>query len=174
MGSLSYKQKTWLLYLLLVLLSYLMYKKMFVATIQLVETTNELTEKLESESTGVGNVKDLQSEMARYDKIALHTDSMVDPASEVLNFLSTVSSGTHVKVETVDPTTSQEVQAYRINSFTVKISGDYISLLKSIDLMEKRVKTAKLASTRFFSEQKNDNTEPILYAELILQYITKK
>ncbi|MES2629005.1 MAG: hypothetical protein V4616_08550, partial [Bacteroidota bacterium] len=99
MNALSYKQKTWLLYVLLVLLAWLLYKKMFSSTILLVQNTAQLEEKLINAETNGSQMAELQREMAHYSKIALHTDSMPDPANEVLNFVSTASSAAHVQVE---------------------------------------------------------------------------
>ncbi|MES2629006.1 MAG: hypothetical protein V4616_08555, partial [Bacteroidota bacterium] len=68
---------------------------------------------------------------------------------------------------------SYTIQSYVINTFTIRLTGDYASLLKVIDMLERRVNSAKLASVRYYTHQKNSNSELKLYAELSLQYISR-
>ncbi len=174
MNSLSYKHKSWVLYLLLVLLAYLLYSKLFTGTIQLIQSNGELAARLESDEKNLVRSGDLKLEIERYNKLKLHNDSTSDPANEVLDFISDASSTIDVRVDSFDPEVIEELQGYLVHTFRIRITGNYISMLKMIDLMERRVADARLASTRFYSDKKNTNSDIKVYAELTMRYISKK
>ncbi len=175
MKTLSYKHKTWLLYILLILLVYLLHQKVFSGTVALINNTSEFAQKMElSGSNSFSSTAELKAELEQYNTVSVISSDTANPANEVLNFVSAKAEAHQVTIESFEPATTFELNNYQINNFPVRLSGDFISLLTVIDLMETKLQIARIASLRFYTVEKNNANETKLYAELSLQYITKK
>ncbi len=173
MKGLSYQRKTWLLYLLLVLLVYLLHKRMFTPTLDLISQVGDFSEKMGNGQAGTFvNAEELKWELDQYNGLSVINEDSLDPGNEVLNLIASGDEDLDVAIESLEQASIQEVNRYRIHTFPVKLSGNFIALLTAIDQLEMSLRLTRISSVRFYTEQKNSNS-PKLYAELWLQYITK-
>jgi hypothetical protein len=173
MAGLSYKYKTYLLCGVFVLLGYLLYKKVFSATILLAKTGYALDEQLQKQQQDDTESKALEAQLKNYDHILLADSLDTDPGRALLNFLS-LNNEDQLVLEDFSPPLVHSVGQYQVHTHRVKLEGDYISLLKMVNRVEQQYKGGNLSSVSFVTTEKINSGEKKLYAELYMQHIAHR
>lgn len=171
MNKFNYQQKIWILLSVFSVLLYLVAKRLLFPTVELIENVYQIENTIDSSASS--NLEELKTELRRFDGIVLRSDTTSDPRNDLLKLVSTESGKTNIGIEQFFENKPQVVNGHHLYSFNSVISGDFISLLRTIQSIETSIHGATLSSTRFYTNEERSKSPTKLYAELRFQYVGK-
>lgn len=169
----SYKQKNFALLVIAVLLFAVSYKRAFSKTIETNTYINELEIRKLEALNSQKEIRQLQKNVAQLNKLLGKENVSVEQVQQgFLNFLARKSS--KLQVKQIDEVYGFEHPDFKINTFKIELQGDFISVLKFINELEKSFDDARLIHFEMNSEKDLVTNKTDLTTTLLIQNYVQK
>lgn len=169
----SYKQKNFALLVIAVLLFAVSYKRAFSKTIETNTYINELEIRKQEALNSQKEIRQLQKNVAQLNKLLGKENVSVEQVQQgFLNFLARKSS--KLQVKQIDEVYGFEHPDFKINTFKIELQGDFISVLKFINELEKSFDDARLIHFEMNSEKDLVTNKTDLTTTLLIQNYVQK
>jgi hypothetical protein len=164
----TYRQKKYAMFILLVLLLAVSYKRSFRTTLDRLEEIEEIEQKQEEAKYAVQSIQVTQKSIQELNKIIGEENVTVEKVQQgFLSFFTKKS--TRMEVYQVDEVLRYKHPDYSILTHQVVLKGNFLHSLSFIYQLEKEFRLAKLINVTFVSEKKNNDEIEQLYTVLLVQ-----
>lgn len=164
----SYKQKNFALIVLAILLIAVSYKRVFKTTLDSVQYSQELQNKIEQSKNADSQIRDKYREIALLNKnIGKENVSVEKVQQGFLNFFADKANG--LTVYSIDEVLVYQHPDYKINTHRIVLKGGYLNALKFIYNLEKDFSLGKVLNLTFEYRKASIEEEKDLYTTILLQ-----
>lgn len=170
LSSISYLLKCKLLLAGFVIFILLFYKLSFVPTWQLLNETQVMEEKRQAVQQAPERINYLQSELKLTEALFM-TDSLNGNLQHnLIDEMAVYCNQSTVTVKEIPMQVMHKQDYFLIETFRIRLEGEFKSLLQLLFLMEKKY-PGKIASVHFASIKNYKTRIPVLYADFYFQHI---
>lgn len=168
----SFKQKNYVLAILVVLLFAVVYKHKISVLLESVNYKNELEDKILSARTADSDIRNIQLELVQLNRVLGEEGNSVEKVQQsFLNFFTRESKG--LKVQQINEVLSYEHPDFEIYTHFVVLKGSYLNTLEFIYAIERKFDMAKILNAKFEYKRNSSEEEKALYTTLLIQNYSK-
>ncbi len=171
--KINFKEKRILIILVLVLLFFATYKKLYKPTFRTVNTYLKLKNKKLDSTQLKNNIVVLKQELDNINRVLGNSvdDNLIQ--QKILNFASKQSDSLKVNIMSLGKQHIYKTNDIAIYSNFLEIEGSYNNILKTIYAFEKQFQNSKINSINLYTKKDNRTRKNKLYAKVLFQNFKK-
>lgn len=163
--KLSHKRRFFLVLLILVVLTFAVYKKTYRSIFQYKNQLDSSEKLVENTNTSFDKIAVLESELRALDKVVGSSENPALIQQKILQFITTGK----FSVSVVNISDTHKGKAFTVITNKLVLKGTYEHLLKTIYTIEKELIASKIISINFFSKKNYRTHKTELFVELYFQ-----
>lgn len=166
-NSYSYKIKNRVLILILLLISFVAYKKKISLTLGLLKEENELNSKLKNVDNNAIKIKMLQKQLFQINQYLGLKKSKNKIQKDFLDFFNNNQKG--LKIETIEEPIVFQGPDFKTNYYEIIYSGSFLQSLNFLYLLETKFNIIRVVSISFESVKQTNGFDDRLLTKLYIQ-----
>ncbi len=171
--KINYKEKRILIILILVLLFFATYKKLYKNTFKTVKTYKQLKNKNLDSVQLKSNIVILKKDLKDINSILGNStnDNLIQ--QHILNFATKQEDSLKVNIVSLGKQHLYKTNDIRIYSNFLELEGSYNTILKTIYTFENNFLNSKINSVHFYTKKNYTSKKQKLYAKILFQNFKK-
>lgn len=163
----SFEKKNRALLVIIALIILVVYKKPISETLELVKIKNETRVKLLDIKNNDKRLRNLQNQLFQINQYLGIESSEKNIQQQFLNFF--YQNQTSLKIESITEPIIFNHPDFKINTYEINISGDFISSLQFVYFLETKFKLARVISISFEVKKEMNSQSDFLNTKLYIQ-----
>lgn len=171
----SYKTKLIALGVIFVLLFLASYKRSLSLSLGLVDEIERLDQQMQMAENANFEINELRLELKELNQTIGQENLNSDQVQQkILDEVSDFAESENIRIHGISETHQYATNDFDVFSNETIVEGDFISILKLINLFENNIEYSRIASCSMYSEKDFKTKKIQLYAKLYLQHFKKK
>lgn len=172
--NISYRNRFYIVILLMTILATASYFFAIRNTISVVHECNYYKDKTKSYELLQSQESQLKSDLLFINQVIVNDSATTDEFSkQIFDFISHITNSHEVAITNFDQPLVSDESGFKVETYSLTISGTFIQLLKACNEIEKKIKIGRMVSMDFYTEKKSQKKTEELYLNIYIQCVKK-